>query len=57
MDTRQKGLALGVALTLIGGICWGFSGACGQFLFDNKSVTSNWLVPIRLLTAGTAVLL
>ena len=52
MSNRIKG----IIITIIAGICWGFSGACGQFLFDNKGVTSNWLVPIRLISAGTAVL-
>lgn len=53
MSDRKKG----ILITIIAGICWGFSGSCGQFLFDNKGVISNWLVPIRLLSAGTAVLL
>ncbi len=57
MEQKQEKKTFGIMITLIAGVCWGFSGACGQFLFDNKSVTSNWLVPIRLLTAGTAVLL
>ena len=48
---------LGVLLTLTGGILWGFSGACGQFLFTRKAVVSTWLVPVRLLTAGVLMLL
>lgn len=38
-------------LTLAGGVLWGFSGACGQFLFTQKGVVSTWLVPV-----STAVL-
>lgn len=53
MNNRLKG----ILITVVAGICWGFSGACGQFLFDNKGVTSNWLVPIRLFSAGSLVLL
>ncbi|MBQ9973018.1 MAG: EamA family transporter [Firmicutes bacterium] len=53
MNNRLKG----ILITVFAGICWGFSGSCGQFLFDNKGVISNWLVPIRLITAGTSVLL
>lgn len=47
---------LGILLTLLGGSLWGFSGACGQFLFECKAATSNWLVPIRLTTAGCVLL-
>lgn len=49
--------ALGILLTLAGGILWGFSGACGQFLFTHKAVVSTWLVPVRLLTAGVLMVL
>ena len=37
---------------ILGVILWGVSGACGQFLFQNKEVTARWLVPVRLFTAG-----
>lgn len=47
---------LGTFLTIIGGILWGISGVCGQFLFQNKEVTASWLVPIRLVTAGFLLL-
>lgn len=42
---------LGMMLTLAGGVLWGFSGACGQFLFTQKGVVSTWLAPV-----STAVL-
>ncbi len=42
----------GIFLTLCGGCLWGLSGACGQFLFREKGACSDWLVPIRLMTAG-----
>ncbi len=48
---------LGVALTLIGGIFWGLSGACGQFLFNEKGITSGWLVPVRLTVSGLVMVL
>lgn len=48
---------LGVILTIIGGCFWGFSGTCGQYMFDHKGVTSKWLVPIRLTTAGLLMLI
>lgn len=42
----------GVLLTLIGGICWGFCGTCGEFLFKFKGFNSNWVSCARLLSAG-----
>lgn len=48
---------IGILMTLTGGFLWGFSGACGQFLFEQKGMTSNWLVPVRLITASFIMLL
>ncbi|MCI2056028.1 MAG: DMT family transporter [Oscillibacter sp.] len=42
----------GVLCTTIGGVCWGFSGTCGQYLFMHYEVSSLWLTCVRLLTAG-----
>lgn len=42
----------GVLCTLIGGVLWGFSGACGQYLFTHYDVSSAWLTAVRMLTAG-----
>ena len=47
----------GIFLTLIGGILWGFSGACGQFLFSHYPVTPVWLTCIRMLGAGVILTL
>ncbi len=54
MDTVSK--KRGIAYTLSGGICWGISGCFGQFLFQNKGVTAEWLVSVRLLVAGMLLL-
>lgn len=45
----------GVVCTLVGGILWGFSGTCGQFLFSNYQVDSSWLTVMRMLGAGVAL--
>ena len=55
MQMKNKTI-FGTFLTIIGGILWGISGVCGQFLFQNKEVTASWLVPIRLVTAGVLLL-
>lgn len=43
---------LGTAMALIGGIFWGFSGCCGQYLFEQKGAQAPWLVALRLFFAG-----
>ncbi len=54
---EEKNLRMkGVVLTLLGGTLWGFCGSCGQFLFQYKEVTSDWLVPLRLTLAGFLIL-
>lgn len=55
MNEKKRRLA-GTLMTITGGILWGISGVCGQFLFQNKEVTATWLVPVRLLTAGLLLL-
>lgn len=53
---KDPGKYIGVLLTLLGGICWGFSGACGQFLLQNKGIDAGWLVSFRMLSAGVLLL-
>lgn len=48
---------LGYCLALSGGVLWAVAGACGQALFRGNQVTSGWLVPIRLILAGSLFLL
>ena len=54
---KQKTKKSGVLLTIAGGICWGISGCFGQYMFQEKGVTAEWLVSIRLLSAGILLLL
>lgn len=53
---KNNSYIFGVFITLIGGVLWGFSGACGQYLFEQKGVGSDWLVPYRLLISGIILL-
>ena len=46
----------GALLTILGGVMWGFSGTCAQFLLQSKGLTSEFLVPIRLTAAGAILL-
>lgn len=54
--TKDKKAARGIAYTLIGAIAWGFSGACGQFLFANYEIQSGWLTTVRMTVAGLILL-
>lgn len=42
----------GFILTMIGAIFWAFSGACGQYLFDSKNLPEDWVVVVRMFSAG-----
>lgn len=48
MNSNKKG----ILLTIMGGVFWGISGVCGQHLFRSKGISADWLVSIRLLSAG-----
>lgn len=52
---QNKTYKIGVAATLVGGVCWGFSGACGQYLFL-QGLSADMVVPIRLLASGLLLL-
>lgn len=43
---------VGIGLTLLGGILWGFSGTCVQFLQQNRGISAEWLVTVRMFLAG-----
>ena len=42
----------GVIFALLGGISWGFSGACGQMLFTYYNADPLWVSSVRMLGAG-----
>ena len=56
MNNKSK-TAAGIVLSLLGGIFWGFSGSCGQYLFTYHSVDSKWIVPIRMISTGIILLI
>lgn len=53
---EQNRARRGALLTLLGGTLWGFSGTCGQFLLQSRGMTSEFIVPIRLISAGMVLL-
>ena len=42
----------GFCFALLGGISWGFSGACAQYLFHHYNVDPLWVSSVRMLCAG-----
>jgi len=57
MNSGSKRSGFGIFCGIMTGVCWGVSGVFGQFLFENYGITENWLVPIRLTTAGIVLLI
>ena len=54
MDKRKRA---GYVLTVFGAVCWAFSGACGQYLFQSRGMDADWLVTMRLTVAGLLLVL
>lgn len=52
MSSRAKGLVMVVT----GAALWGLSGTAAQVLFQEKQVTAEWLVAVRMVLAGVALL-
>lgn len=46
----------GFLFALTGGILWGFSGTCGQYLFTFETLDSGWLTVTRMLLSGLILL-
>lgn len=49
---KKENQTTGICFTLCGGMCWGLSGCFGQYLFQEKGITAEWLVTMRLFFAG-----
>lgn len=47
----------GILFAISGGICWGISGTCGQYLCSIKGIDTRWLTELRLLGAGIILFL
>lgn len=53
----KKNNIRGVIYALAAGICWGFSGTVGQFLFTYKSIDAGWLTSVRMTVSGVILVL
>lgn len=47
----------GFILAITAAILWGISGVCAQYVFQQKQVGIEWLVTVRLLVAGSLLLM
>lgn len=57
MNETKSHLLRGSLCTMLGGVCWGFSGTCGEYLFSRYGVSSLWLTCVRLLAGGIIMIL
>lgn len=53
---RRSVWTRGYFLAVFAASLWGVSGACAQYLFQQKGVSIDWLVSVRLLVAGCVLL-
>ena len=47
----------GYLCCLLAGAAWGVAGVCGQFLFDQRGWSVDFIIPLRILLAGVLMLL
>ena len=57
MAENHSRVLRGCCCAALGGVCWGVSGTCGQYLFAHYQVSTLWLTCLRLLSAGLLLLL
>ena len=46
----------GYMLAILGGVSWGISGVCSQYLFAKYEVSADWITAIRMLLSGILLL-
>ena len=47
----------GYMLAILGGVSWGISGVCSQYLFMKYEVSADWLTAVRMLLSGILLLM
>ncbi len=56
-ETETETYAKGAFCATFGAVLWAVSGACGQILFEAKHFDAQWLTVVRLLSAGSFMLI
>lgn len=54
--TSKNDTIKGTLFALTAGILWGLSGICAQFLFQQRNLTPEWVVCVRLISSGIILL-
>ncbi|VTS69650.1 DMT family transporter [Streptococcus australis] len=57
MNKYQKKIFKGTLYSLLSGLIWGICGILGEYFFAHYQVSSGWITSMRLLLAGSLVLL
>ena len=53
----KKNIVFGTIITLFGASCWGACSVAGKFVMNEKGVDPVWMVTLRLLIAGSILLI
>jgi len=53
---KKDRMLKGALMTILGGVLWGFTGTCGQYLMQSRGWPNHFLVPVRQLVAGIFLL-
>lgn len=56
MTQDRKSRMKGCLYAFLAGVLWGVTSPAAQFLFEEKGIVSEWLVPYRLVSAGILLL-
>ena len=57
MNKYQKNIFRGTIYSLLSGLIWGICGILGEYFFAHYQVSSGWITSMRLLVAGSVVLI
>lgn len=57
MNHYQKNIFKGTIYSLLSGLIWGICGILGEYFFTHYQVSSGWITSMRLLIAGSSVLI
>lgn len=49
MEEDKKNNIKGYMLAIFGGVSWGISGVCSQYLFTQYDLSADWLTAIELI--------
>ena len=49
MEEDKKNNIKGYMLAILGGVSWGISGVCSQYLFTQYDLSADWITAIELI--------